>query len=103
MNFAKHDLALKLQQTLQDGFHNILKTNTPSLDDITNIYDYPIRLCLDLLSLYINHISDPSIQTKLKLIQRKFQRIDYKVLTSIEDYELLPFIHYIKEISPILL
>lgn len=100
MTFAKHSIALELQKTLQTGFYKTLNMNWKTLDDITTIYDQPIRLCLDLLSLYQNRTKEPSMHQQLDQMQKKYQRFNHKVLTSIDEEDILPLIQYIQNITP---
>ena len=102
MNFKKHEIALELQKTLKEGFYEIMKMEWPILDDITNIYDQPIKLCLDLLYLYHNHTIDPSKHILLKQFENKYSGLNQKVLTSINDEDLIPLIQCMKNIQPII-
>ena len=100
MNFKKHEIAIELQKTLKEGFYQTLKIDWTQLDDITMIYDQPIRLCLDFLSLYRNHAVEPTLQQTLINLQNKYQNLNHKVLTSLQDDEIIPLIGCIQKITP---
>lgn len=99
MNFKKHEIALQLQKTLKDGFFQSMNTHWHQLDDIALIYDDPICLCLDLLSLYHHRTNEPSLQHSLLNIQTKYLNQNHKSLTSISENDMLSLIHDMQKMN----
>lgn len=99
MNFKKHEIALQLQKTLKDGFYQFMNIHWHQLDDIALIYDNPVCLCLDLLSLYHHRTTESSLQQALLNMQMKYQNQNHKSLTSISEQDMFALIHDMQKMN----
>lgn len=99
MQFAKHETALELQKTLQEVMIQLIDQNVMLLEDITLIYDRPISLCLDVVSLLANHVQEDEVLETLEDIKRKYRKKSRCALTSFEKEDITPLLSCIRSAS----
>lgn len=103
MTFTKHAIALELQKVLKEGFYKVLQLHYKPLDDITMIYDHPIRYCLDLLSLYHNRSLESRTKCYLEKLHKQYEPYHQKALTGLENEDLIPLIHSIQTMTSLII
>ena len=72
--FQIHTKAVRMEEHLQQAMRIRTDIQIKELTDITMIYDRPIQLCGDVLTVLENRIDDPNELATIQDIKRKYCR-----------------------------
>lgn len=86
--FQIHTKAVRMEEHLQQAMRIHTDIQIKELTDITMIYDRPIQLCGDVLTVLENRIDDPNELATIQDIKRKYCRYHSYILSQLDEETL---------------
>lgn len=84
--FEMHRQAVCLQRSLNQAMYAV--TGKKEVEDISQIYDRPVRLCADILSMLSNRVQEEEKLESIQDIKRKYCRYYGYILSQMDEETL---------------
>lgn len=86
--FQIHTKAVQMEEYLKQAMHLYAGIQEKEVADITMIYDRPIQLCGDVLTVLENRVEDPEELATIQDIKRKYCRYHGYILSQLDEETL---------------